>query len=127
MDSMTSKLNPDCAREFATIATTQKQILEAVERLTVAVFGNGKVGIREDIQQIRKDIEDVNNALMEQDIVIERMETARKEEIKAGEDLKKARSQELLKFFLAALLALLAVVFSTAQAFLMYKMWGIAP
>jgi hypothetical protein len=124
---MPHEMNPDCISQFVKITANQEQILAELNKLTTAVFGNGKSGLREDTKEIRQDLKDLHDLYYELDRGLENIEEERKEEKKIVIMDKKEKSREILKFILAAALALLAVIFSTAQTLLIYKLIGQLP
>lgn len=80
------EMNQSCAIRFTHIDDETREIIRRVERLEKDINGNGKTGLKQDVSEVKRDIEDVCKSN-------DRIETQLKEFIDEYREVQKAVSE----------------------------------
>jgi len=124
---MQHEKHPECLVNFERINTTHARIESDLQKLMVAIFGNGRAGLKEETAQVHRDISELREAIFEQDQLLRELRDARKLETKSRDDEVKARKSEVLKFILTVGLALLAGLVTFANTYVLWLLTGQIP
>jgi hypothetical protein len=119
--------NPECLVNFERINTTNARIESDLQKMMVAIFGNGRAGLKEETAQVHRDINELREAIFEQDQLIRELKETGKLESKSRADEIKARKNEVLKFILMAALALLGGLVTFANTYFLWRLTGQLP
>jgi hypothetical protein len=124
---MEHEKHPECLVNFERINTTHARIESDLQKMMVAIFGNGRAGLKEETAQLHRDINELREVIFEQDQLLRELRDSRKMEAKSRDDEVRARKSEVLKFILMAGLALLGGMVTFANTYFLWRLTGQLP
>jgi hypothetical protein len=121
------KMNAECLIRFERIINSQDQIQKSLDKLTGAVFGNGKMGLKEDVAQSHRDIIELREALYEQDKILEEIRNNEKDVNLEKRKEESSKRSEILKFVLTTVGLLFAGALQFVTVYFLWKLTGNMP